>query len=459
MNYYLETYGCEMNKAESAALETMLRERGWRDGPKEDADLVLINTCTVRATAENRAWARISLFAAEKRKRNFAIVVVGCMAEQYRDEMRKRAPEIDYVLGTFQKQSFGLVLDQIAAGTHYNLADESPSYVFSRTHLEPGAFRAFVPIMHGCNNFCSYCIVPYVRGREVSRSPEDILAELDSLEANGVREVTLLGQNVNSYSWAGEEGVINFPGLLRMLAAHLREKRWPAGDVGATGTIGSTGARDAAGIGWIRFLTSHPKDLSAELVQVIAEEPIFCRHIHLCIQSGSDRVLALMNRKYTKEYFLGLVDTMRAAIPGLSLSTDILVGFPGETEEELEETLDVMRKVRFAFSFMYHFNPREGTPAVKLPDRVPDKVKKARLARVIALQKEISAELMLERLGAVDEVLIEDKSRRSPKEMLARTARDEMVVFVADPSRIGQFARVRLSAKSGNTFRAEEVHE
>ncbi len=441
MKYYLETYGCEMNKAESAALETILREHGWRSGTREEADLVLINTCTVRATAENRAWARISLFAAEKRRRKFVLMVVGCMAEQYHDEMKKRVPEIDYVLGTFQKQSFGLVMDQIAAGTHYDLADESPSYVFSKTHHEPGAFRAFVPIMHGCNNFCSYCIVPFVRGREISRSPADILAELDSLEAAGVREVTLLGQNVNSYRWAGETGGINFPGLLRIIAAHLREKR------------------RAAGIGWIRFLTSHPKDLSEELVRVIAEEPVFCRHIHLCIQSGSNRVLALMNRKYTKEYFLGLVDMMRTAIPGLSLSTDILVGFPGETEEDLEETLDVMRKVRFAFSFMYHFNPREGTPAVKLPDRVPDKVKKARLARVIALQKEISTELMTERLGAVDEVLIEGKSRRSSKEMLARTARDEMVVLPADPSRIGQFARVRLSAKSGNTFRAEEVHE
>lgn len=456
MKYYLETYGCEMNKAESAALETMLREHGWRSGAREEADLVLINTCTVRATAENRAWARISLFAAEKRRRKFALMVVGCMAEQYHEEMRKRTPEIDYVLGTFQKQSFGLVLDQIAAGTHYDLADESPSYVFSKTHHEPGAFRAFVPIMHGCNNFCSYCIVPYVRGREISRSPADILAELDGLEAAGVREVTLLGQNVNSYRWAGEEGGIDFPGLLRLIAAHLREKGRAAGEASAAGAASHTAT---AGIGWIRFLTSHPKDLSEELVRVIAEEPIFCRHIHLCIQSGSNRVLALMNRKYTKEYFLGLVDMMRAAIPGLSLSTDILVGFPGETEEDLEETLDLMRKVRFAFAFMYHFNPRDGTPAIELPDRVPDKVKKARLARVIALQKEISTELMAERLGAVDEVLIEGKSRRSSKEMLARTARDEMVVLPADPSRIGQFARVKLSAKSGNTFRAEEVHE
>ena len=445
MNYYLETYGCQMNKAESAAIETVLRERAWTMSSHEEADLILINTCTVRATAENRAWGRIEQFASDKKKRSFSLMVMGCMAEQYRDAMKKRVPGIDYVLGTFQKQSFGLVLDQIQAGTKYDLRDETPSYVFSRTHHETGAFRSFLPIMHGCNNFCTYCIVPYVRGREISRSPGDILSELDSLEAAGVREVTLLGQNVNSYRWEGGEGIIDFPGLLRLIAAHLREARKRV-------------ERDR-GIGWIRFLTSHPKDLSDELIRVIAEEPVFCRHVHLCIQSGSDRVLALMNRNYDKAYFMDLAGKMKDAIPGLSLSTDILVGFPGETEEDLEETLDVMRKVRFAYSFMYHFNPREGTPAAALPERVPEKVKKARLARVIELQKSITEELMRERLGVVDQILIEGPSRRSSKEMLGRTARDEMVVVAADLSAVGKFARVRLAGKSGNTFRAEEEHE
>jgi len=459
MRYYLETYGCQMNKAESAAIETMLRERAWNASPYEEADLVLINTCTVRATAENRAWGRLAQFAADKRKRNFAIMVIGCMAEQYREAMKKRIPGIDYVLGTFQKQSLGLVLDQIQAGTKYDLMDETPSYVFSKTHHEPGAFRAFVPIMHGCDNFCTYCIVPYVRGREISRSPAEILSELDTLEEAGVREVTLLGQNVNSYRWEGGTsgsggaggasgaGILDFPGLLRLIASHLRERQ-------QTGDSGKD-----HGIGWIRFLTSHPKDLSDDLIRVIAEEPVYCRHIHLCIQSGSDRVLALMNRKYSKAYFLDLVGKMNEAIPGLSLSTDILVGFPGETEEDVEETLDVMRKIRFAYSFMYHFNPRAGTPAESLPDRVPEKTKKARLARVIELQKSITEELMHERLGVVDQILIEGRSRRSSREMLGRTARDEMVVVAADPSAIGKFAYVRLAGKSGNTFRAEEVHE
>jgi tRNA-2-methylthio-N6-dimethylallyladenosine synthase len=443
MKYLLETYGCQMNKAESAAVEVLLRERSWIPGTVEDADLVLINTCTVRATAENRAWGRIAFFAAEKKKRKFSLVVLGCMAEQYHQEIKKKAPAVDYVLGTFQKQALGLVLDQIEKGTSFDLSEESPVYVFAPTHHEPGAFRSFVPIMHGCNNFCTYCIVPYVRGREVSRKPEAIFTELDALAAAGVREVTLLGQNVNSYKWQDAETTLDFPGLLRLIAQKLGTKEKTA----------------TTGIGWVRFLTSHPKDLSDQLIAVLTSEAIYCRHIHLCIQSGSNRVLARMNRKYTREYFLGLVEKLKAAIPGLSLSTDILVGFPGETEEDLEDTLDVMRKVKFSYSFMYHFNPRKGTPAMTMDEQVPEKTKKARLARVIALQKEISESLMNERIGAVDEILIESLSKRSKKEILGRTARDEMVVLPGEVSQIGQFMRVRLVSKSGNTFKADRVND
>jgi len=442
MKYLLETYGCQMNKAESAAVEALFRERSWTQGSLEDADLVLINTCTVRATAENRAWGRIAFFAAEKKKRKFSLAVLGCMAEQYHQEIKKKAPAVDYVLGTFQKQALGLVLDQIEKGTSFDLREDAPAYVFASTHHEPGAFRAFVPIMHGCNNFCSYCIVPYVRGREVSRDPEAILAELEALAAAGVREVTLLGQNVNSYKWQGSREVLDFPGLLRLIAQKL----------------GPSVRTKESGIGWIRFLTSHPKDLSDELISVLASEPLYCRHIHLCLQSGSNRVLDRMNRKYTREYFFGLVDKLKAAVPGLSLSTDILVGFPGETEEDLEYSLDAMRKVGFSYSFMYHFNPREGTPAMRMDEKVPEKTKKARLARIIALQKEISETLMNERIGAVDEILVEGLSKRSKKEILGRTARDEMVVLPGDASQIGRFLNVRLLSRVGNTFRAETMN-
>ncbi|MDA8427413.1 MAG: radical SAM protein, partial [Treponema sp.] len=391
MNYLIETYGCQMNKAESAALESIFSERGWTSAAQsplpglsrvrlpgepsredgslpEDIDLVLINTCSVRATAENRAWGRIDHFAALKRgrasagRKAFTLVVTGCMAERLKRQIKTRQPAVDYVVGTFQKQAFGLVLDAVSQGRALDEIEESPAFVFARSYYEPGSFRSFVPIMHGCDNYCSYCIVPYLRGHEVSRRPDDILAEIDALEDAGVREITLLGQNVNSYRWKGEvpqeagasasdrgasasdrgasasdrgasasdrgasASGLDFPGLLRLVSAHLR-------------------ARGRLGVRWVRFLTSHPKDLSDELIGVLAEDELFCRHVHLCVQSGSDRILGAMNRRYTAADYLGLAARMEAAIPGLSLSTDILVGFPGETEEDNDATLALMGKV------------------------------------------------------------------------------------------------------------------
>jgi tRNA-2-methylthio-N6-dimethylallyladenosine synthase len=468
MTYLIETYGCQMNKAESSALELIFRERGWQpakpslDGLAREArsdsrvdsegiDMVLINTCSVRATAENRAWGRIDLYAAAKRERvaagakPFVLVVTGCMAERMKREIKVRQPAVDYVVGTFQKQAFGLVLDAVEQSRPIEDIDESPAFVFARSYYEPGSFRSFVPIMHGCDNFCAYCIVPHIRGREISRRPSAILSEIASLEDSGVREVTLLGQNVNSYKWRGEGGAsgpdavdFDFPGLLRLISSALRE--------------GGSG-----GVRWVRFLTSHPKDLSDEVIRVLAEDPLYCKHVHLCVQSGSDAVLKAMNRRYTRASYLGLVDRMKAAIPGLSLSTDILVGFPGETEEDLELTLDIMRRVGFSYSYMYHFNPREGTPAASMPDRIAEKVKRDRLSRVIEQQKGLTRTLMESRVGAVEEALIEGVSRRKKNELIARTQRDEMAVFPAPASRVGSFARLRLTSVSGNTFKAEEV--
>jgi tRNA-2-methylthio-N6-dimethylallyladenosine synthase len=451
VTYCLETYGCQMNKAESAALETLFRERGWRPvASPSEADVAVINTCSVRATAETRAWGRIDLLAAAKRDRAAAgepplrIVVTGCMAERLKRRVKERQPAVDYVVGTFQKQAFGLVLDAAERGLDLGEIEESPAFVFARSHYEAGAFRSFLPIMHGCDNFCSYCIVPYVRGREVSRRPSDILSELEALEDSGVREITLLGQNVNSYRWPGggddpaDAAGLDFPGLLRLISRRL-------------------GERGKGGVRWIRFLTSHPKDLSGEVIRILAEDPLYCRHVHLCAQSGSDSILRAMNRCYSKADFIGLAERMRAEVPGLSLSTDILVGFPGETEEDHEDTLDLMRRVGFAYSFMYHYNPREGTPAASLPGRVSEKAKRERLARVIELQKRMTRELMESRIGCEAEVLVESVSRRRETELLARTARDEMVVFPAPRSRVGGFALVRLASLSGNTFRGEEV--
>jgi len=436
MRYFIETYGCQMNKAESAALELQLADRSWiAAADPAEADLVLINTCSVRITAETRAWGRIAHYAALKRQRGFTLVVVGCMAERLKESMREKAPGIDYVLGTFQKAAFGVLLDAVEAGVRLEVVEETPEFVFAPSHREAGSYSSFVPIMHGCDNFCSYCIVPYVRGREISRSPRAIMDEMASLSAAGVREVTLLGQNVNSYRWTGEGGPLDFAGLLRMVAD------------GASG----------AGIGRVRFVSSHPKDLSPDTISAIAENNTIARHVHLCVQHGSDRVLAAMNRKYTAASYLELAAAMRSRIPGLTLSTDILIGFPGETEEDVEATLELMRKARFAYAFMYHYNPREGTPAATMPGRIPDKVKKERLARVIALQKTISRELMREMLGTEAVVLVESVSKRSSDEVLGRTDQDMMAVFSAPESRIGSFARVRLDSVRGNTFKAVEV--
>ncbi len=436
MRYFIETYGCQMNKAESSALEAQFLDRGWLQAlDAADADLVLINTCSVRITAENRAWGRIGYHAAQKRVRPFTLVVTGCMAERLKDAMKEKAPGIDYVLGTFQKSAFGTLLDAVEAGHRLDVVEEAPSFVFAPSHHEAGSFQSFVPIMHGCNNFCTYCIVPYVRGREISRAPGDIMAEIASLSAAGVREITLLGQNVNSYRWAGAGQALDFAGLLGIVA---RESR-------------------AAGIGRVRFVSSHPKDLSDATIGVIARDDVFARHIHLVVQHGSDRVLAAMNRRYTSADYLNLVASLRNRIPGITLSTDILIGFPGETDEDVDATLALMEEVRFAYAFMYHYNVRDGTPAALLPGRIPEAVKKARLARVIALQKSITTGVMSAMVGSEATVLIESVSRRASAEVLARTDQDMMVVFKAAQSRIGTFARVRLTSLRGTTFRAEEI--
>ncbi len=436
MRYFMETYGCQMNKAESSALESQFTDRLWLPAAEAfEADLVLINTCSVRITAENRAWGRIAHYAALKRQRKFTLVVTGCMAERLKDRMIERSPGIDYVLGNFQKSAFGVLLDAVEAGHRLEVIEETPEFVFAPSHLEAGSFGSFVPIMHGCNNFCSYCIVPYVRGREISRSPSDIATELSSLSAAGVREITLLGQNVNSYRWTGEGGPLDFAGLLGLVANEAR----------------------AGGIGRVRFVSSHPKDLSDATIAAIAADDVFARHIHLCVQHGSDRILEAMNRKYCVADYLELVGRIRERLPAVTLSTDILVGFPGETEDDVDATLDLMKKVRFAYAFMYYYNPRDGTPAASLAGPVTEKVKKERLARVIALQRELTRDMMRGMIGSEAIALVEGISKRKDDEVLARTDQDMMVVFEAPASRIGSFARVRLTGLRGNTFKAQEV--
>jgi tRNA-2-methylthio-N6-dimethylallyladenosine synthase len=449
VTYFFETYGCQMNLAESAALNLVLRERGWSAAETgESADLVLINTCSVRATAERRVLGRLAHYAALKKKRlgrPLALVVAGCMAQRLGEGLKEEAGAVDYVMGTSARSEFPLILEAVEGGRPKEAAAEeraeAPVFSFASSHLEEGRFRSFLPIMHGCNNFCSYCIVPYVRGREISRDPRSILEEIKLLAEKGVREITLLGQNVNSYRWEGPGSpgpggsILNFPDLLELTAR----------------------AVEKSSIRWVRFLSANPKDLSSRAIRVMADHPLFCRHLHLCVQHGSNTVLAAMNRRYTRERYLDLAAEIREAMPGISLSTDILVGFPGETEEDLELTLDLMARVKFLYAYMYHYNPREGTAAYTLPGRIPEGVKKRRLSRVIALQKEHTLELLQRRVGSRERVLIEGISRKNADELIGRTERDEMAVVSGDPSLIGTFAEVTLSSLRGNTFRGKLV--
>ena len=475
MKYFFETYGCQMNSAESAALGLVCRERGWTAAPDgESADLVLLNTCSVRATAEKRVFGRLALYASLKKKRKvpenpLTLVVAGCMAQRFGEGLRERVPAVDYVMGTAARSVFPLILESAETGIpaeqgreRISLMDspggdphgagEGRVFSFSSVHWEEGeggsgAFRSLVPIMHGCNNFCSYCIVPYVRGREISRSPASIFEEMRLLAERGVREITLLGQNVNSYRWEGpvpqqarknggpEEGVLDFPGLLEAVARELKDSP----------------------IRRVRFLSANPKDFSPETIRVMAENPLFCRHLHLCVQHGSNRILSAMNRAYTRERYLELAGKIRSALPGISLSTDILVGFPGETEEDLSLTLELMEEVKFLYAYMYHYNPREGTAAYELPGRISEAVKRERLSRVITLQKRHTSELLKNRIGSREKVLIEGISRKNADELITRTERDEMAVVPGAPSMIGSFAELTLSGLRGNTFFAKEL--
>jgi tRNA-2-methylthio-N6-dimethylallyladenosine synthase len=444
VTYFFETYGCQMNSAESAALELVLAGRGWQKSPSgENADLVLLNTCSVRETAETRVRGRLALYQALKKKRAaggraFTLTVAGCMAERLGEKLKADFPAVDYVMGTSARSLFPAILDAVERGTPRREDTEKPVFSFSASHLEPGAFRSFVPIMHGCDNFCSYCVVPYVRGREISRDPAAIAGEIALLAERGVREITLLGQNVNSYRWEPSSPPLDFPALLEMISRRVEDTP----------------------ISWVRFLSANPKDFSDRTIAVMESFSCFCRHLHLPVQHGSNRILSAMNRRYTREDYLELTGRLRAAMPDISLSTDIMVGFPGETEQDLEETLDLMDKVRFSYSYMYHYNPREATAAERLPGRIAYETKIKRLSRVIALQKAHSIELLKARVGSRERILIEGISRKNADEYIARTERDDRAVVAGGPENgggppvIGSFARARLCSLNGTTFRA-----
>ena len=396
--YYLETYGCQMNFAESAALENALKERGWQPSENpEEAHAIVLNTCSVRKSAEERVWGRLGFFKSTLRGKSVSLVLSGCLADHYGEEIRRRFPFVDCVAGNAEKSRLPEILDQLTENRGEIDLERSSVFAFGGNHLIPGSFKAFVPIMHGCNNFCTYCIVPYVRGREISRNPEEIINEINELTEKGVMEITLLGQNVNSY------------------ASNKRSFAWLLKEICSFSSVK-----------WLRFVSSHPKDLSDEIIAAMAEFPQICKSLHLPVQHGANNILSAMNRCYTKEYYLSLVSRIRRQMPEIALSTDLLVGFPGETEADLEETLQLIREVGFEDAFTYFFNPRTGTKAAEMKGQLSEEVKKERLGRVIELQREISVREKTKRLGKTVTVLAEEVSKKNGFEILGRTEQNSI---------------------------------
>ncbi len=428
--YWLETYGCQMNVAESNALELQLKGAGFVPAERaEEADCAILNTCTVRKSADNRIWGRLGEFSRIKKSHPLTLIVTGCMAERLQEELKDEAPQVDHVIGTNDKQRIVDILTS-ADGT---FDEQSQAYEFTASYYQEGEFSSYIPIMNGCNNFCTYCIVPYVRGREVSRPVDDILRELAFLDSKGVKEVMLLGQNVNSYHYTEADGtVVTFPDLLTRIC------------------------REENNIKWIRFDSPHPKDFSRDLITVIRDEEKVAKHLHIPLQSGSSRILSLMNRRYDRERFTSLIDTIRAEIPDVTFATDVMVGFPTETEEEYRETLTLLDHMGCIEAFMYYFNPREGTAAWTMEGQINESERGRRLSELIDFQHAIFAREKTKRLGMVIEVVVTQPSKHDKRMMLARSEHNEMVVFRSEAAP-GTTVKVVLETLSGNTYTASVV--
>ena len=428
---FIETYGCQMNVADSEVIASVMKMAGYETCESiEEADAVLLNTCSVRENAENKIYNRLeALHALQKKGRAFIIGVVGCMAERVREELIEKH-HVNLVAGPdsylslpelFAAAELGEKAINVELSTTETYRDVIPERVCG------GHISGFVSIMRGCNNFCHYCIVPYTRGRERSREVDSILNEVKDLEKKGYKEVTLLGQNVNSYRC----GEVGFPQLLAIVAEAAPQMR-------------------------IRFTTSHPKDMSDETLEVIAAHQNICRHIHLPVQSGSDRILKLMNRKYTREWYLDRVAAIRRILPDCGLTTDIFVGYHSETEEDHQLSLSLMRECGYDSAFMFKYSERPGTYASKhLPDDVPEETKIRRLNEMIALQNELSAESYKKDIGKTYEVLVECVSKRSKEQFFGRTPQNKVVVFDRGNHHIGDFVMVKIEESSSATLKGQ----
>ncbi len=435
--FYIETYGCQMNVADSEVVAAILTSKGFiHTQDKNEADVILVNTCSVRENAEQRVRGRIQGFT-EIRKHNphLLVGIMGCMAERLGEKLFEEEKNVNIVVGPDAYMDLPLLIDKAEKGEKAINIELSVTETYEDicpSRINETAISGFVSIMRGCNNFCTYCIVPYTRGRERSRSPHSIISEVLDLQRRGYKEVTLLGQNVNSYLYKDEQTTVNFPGLEAV-------------------------ARTVPGMR-IRFATSHPKDMSDETLETIARWPNICRAIHLPVQSGSNSVLKNMNRKYTREWYLDRIAAIRRIIPDCGISTDVFVGFHNESEEDYQQTLQLMQEVGFDLAYMFKYSERPGTKASKsLPDNVDEDTKGRRLQELIDLQTRWSLESNRRDIGKIFEVLVEGVSRKSPDEMFGRSSQNKVIVFPAQKIPVGSLVRIKVTDCTSATLKGEII--
>lgn len=420
--YYIFTYGCQMNESDSERLAHQLETAGYTNTENfEEADLIILNTCCVRETAEHKIYGRIGeLKHLKEKNKNLIIAITGCMAQKNQADMFKRAPHIDIVLGTHNLRHINEMVAEVQRTHKHQINIEMDNTVLHELEAKPmGRFSAWVPIMNGCNKFCTYCIVPHVRGREISRPIEAIVEDVKKLGQSGHKEITLLGQNVNSYGLDFKDGT-HFGDLIDALDG-------------------------IPGIERIRYMTSHPQDMNKEMIDALGRSTNVVTQLHLPIQSGSNRILQKMNRRYTVEHYKELIDYCREKIKGLTLTTDLIVGFPGETEEDFQATLQLLKDIRYDMAYTFIFSKRSGTPAATMADQVPEEVKRVRLQALMDVQNEISLELNKEMEGKTYEIIVEGPSRNDEDVWFGRTSGNKMILFPKDENlKIGQTVNARV---------------
>lgn len=433
---YIETYGCQMNVADSEVVASVVKTAGYEvESDLEKADAVFINTCSIRDNAEQKIDSRLTYFQTLKKKRKLIVGILGCMAERQKEALLE-SKVVDLVVGPDAYLDLPNLIGMVEQGYQAINVELSTTETYKNiipSRISGNPISGYVSIMRGCNNFCSYCIVPYTRGRERSREVNSILNEIEDLNKRGFKEVILLGQNVNSYCFKEGERVVDFAQLLSIVAEAYPSMR-------------------------IRFTTSHPKDMSDDVLETMVNYPNICRHIHLPVQSGSDKILKSMNRKYTREWYLNRIAAIRRIIPDCGITTDMFCGFHDETDEDQQLSLSLLKEVVFDSAFMFKYSERPGTFASKnLPDNVPEEVKIARLNEIIALQNQMSALSNQRDIGKVFEVLVEGRSKRSEDQLFGRTSQNKVVVFPKGNHKVGDLVQVKVFSSTSATLIGEEV--